>query len=182
MARTAKLTIILGTNGTGKTTMLRHILDSSPQRALIVTSHVEEWTDLPENNLATRQDFLFHDRQRHIIRRDYTIERLKYFKQGILIFDDCKTFIGDKNAALEDLLIARRQLELDVFYIAHGFTRVPPLFYPYFSDLILFRTKDNPSSRKKDLLQYEEIMEVQKRINQRAQQNPHYYERLTFDQ
>ena len=34
----------------------------------------------------------------------------------------------------------------------------------------------------KDLLQYEEIMEVQKRINQRAQQNPHYYERLTFDQ
>lgn len=182
MARTAKLTIILGTNGTGKTTMLRHILDSSPQRALIVTSHVEEWTDLPENNLATPQDFLFQDRQRHIIRRGYTIERLKHFKQGILIFDDCKTFIGDKNAALEELLIARRQLELDIFYIAHGFTRVPPLFYPYFSDLILFRTKDNPSSRKKDLLQYKEIMEVQKRINQRAQQDPHYYERLTFDQ
>lgn len=100
--RTAKLTIILGTNGTGKTTMLRHILESSPQRALVVTSHVEEWTDLPENNLAIPQDFLFHDRQRHIIRRGYTIERLKYFKQGILIFDDCKTFIGDKNAALEE--------------------------------------------------------------------------------
>lgn len=176
MTRTAKLTIILGTNGTGKTTMLRHILDSSPQRALVVTSHVEEWTDLPENNLATPQDFLFHDRQRHIIRRDYTIDRLHHFKQGILVLDDCKTFIGDKNTALEELLIARRQLELDIFYIAHGFTRVPPLFWPYYTDLILFKTKDNPSSRKNALLQYDEIIAAQQRINNHS--DPHYYERL----
>ena len=88
----------------------------------------------------------------------------------------CKTFIGDKNTALEELLIARRQLELDIFYIAHGFTRVPPLFWPYYTDLILFKTKDNPSSRKNALLQYDEIIEAQRRINNHP--NPHYYERL----
>ena len=51
MERAAKLVILLGTNGTGKTTMLRNILQKSGQRALIVTPDDVEWTDLPVNNL-----------------------------------------------------------------------------------------------------------------------------------
>ena len=57
--RAAKLVILLGHNGTGKTTMLRKILQESGQRCLIVTPDDVEWTDLPENELKSRSDFEF---------------------------------------------------------------------------------------------------------------------------
>ncbi len=177
--RRAKMTIILGTNGTGKTTLLRQILYASGQKCLVLTPHPNEWTELEDTNLATPADYLFTGLRRHIIRRNYTIPRLKYFKQGIIVFDDCKTFIRPLDPDIEQLLIDRRQNECDVFYVAHGFTRVPPVFYPYYTEIILFKTLDNIASRKQYLLNYAQIMEAQNRVNQKAITNPHHKEIIT---
>ena len=66
MARAAKLTIILGTNGTGKTTLLQSIINRSHYRALIVTPDGAEWLQYPENKLLTPEDFTFTGVNRHI--------------------------------------------------------------------------------------------------------------------
>lgn len=73
-ARTSKMTINLGTNGTGKTTLLKRILTMSGQRALVVTPHIVEWhertpsgADLyPLNELKQKSDYVFTGIQRHI--------------------------------------------------------------------------------------------------------------------
>ena len=65
--RTAKLTVIIGANGTGKTTILKRIIKASPDsRVLIVTPDDAEWTEYPENELKGKDDFLFTGVMRHI--------------------------------------------------------------------------------------------------------------------
>ncbi len=180
--RRAKLTIILGTNGTGKTTLLRRILVASNQKCLVVTPHPNEWTDLETVDLDKPEDFVFTGLRRHIMKRNYSIPRLKFFKKGILVFDDCKTFIKPLDEDIEQMMIDRRQNEVDYFYVAHGFTRVPPVFYPYYSEIILFKTNDSVAARKQYLLDYDAIVTAQKRINERAVKNPHYMEFIKGNQ
>lgn len=180
--RRAKLTLILGTNGTGKTTLLLKILLASKQKCLVVTPHPNEWTDLETVDLDKPEDFIFTGLRRHIMKRNYTIPRLPFFKKGIVVFDDCKTFIKPLDEHIEQMMIDRRQNEVDYFYIAHGFTRVPPVFYPYFSEIILFQTRDSVAARKQYLLEYDLIVETQKRVNERAKENSHYMELIKGNQ
>ena len=70
--RATKLTILLGFNGTGKTTLLKQILLQSNQRALVVTPDDVEWTDFRENPLQMRSDYAFDGIQRHIFNPDYS--------------------------------------------------------------------------------------------------------------
>lgn len=87
-ARTTKLTILLGFNGTGKTTLLRKILEESGQRALVVTPDDVEWTDIPENELKRKSDFSFEGIQRHIFDPARSLDVITHFRKGILVFDD----------------------------------------------------------------------------------------------
>lgn len=66
--------MIIGANRTGKTTLLKHILAMSRQRALVITPDYTEWNDkdeqgedlYPLNELTTRDDYVFDGIQRHI--------------------------------------------------------------------------------------------------------------------
>lgn len=176
MQREAKMTIILGAKGTGKTTLLRQILETSKQKCLVVTPRVNEWTDVPDTDLSTLSSYDYNGIRRHIIRRGYSIPRLPFFKRGILVFDDCKTFIKPLDETIEQMLIDGRHHELDIFYVAHGFTRVPPMFYNYYTEIILFRTEDNPAARKGYLLNYDQVLTAQLRVNQAAKSNKHHFE------
>lgn len=173
--RAAKLTLIIGTNGTGKTTVLHNILEKSGQKCLVITTHINEWTEYETVDLQSPSDFIFDGIRRHDMRRDYTLDRLQYFKKGIIVFDDCYTMIKPVEPRLESLLINRRQNEVDIFYVAHGFTRVRPVFYPYYSDIILFQTKDSIGSRKNYILNYEDVLAAQTEVNKKAVKKPHYF-------
>jgi len=89
--RTAKLTIILGANGTGKTTLLRKVITAVDQRVLIVTPDDIEWGQYPDTSLTTASDFKFKGVRRHVFNSATTLDRLHYFQNGILVFDDCRS-------------------------------------------------------------------------------------------
>ena len=103
MARPAKMIMIIGANRTGKTTLLKNILAMSGQRALVITPDYTEWNDkdaygndlYPLNELATRDDYVFTGIQRHIF-NSRTLAAVKAFKKGIIVFDDCRTYLGDR--------------------------------------------------------------------------------------
>jgi hypothetical protein len=77
---------------------------------------------------------------------------------------------------IEDLMISYRQQELDIFVVAHGFTKVRPVFYSYVSNIILFRTLDSVQYRKMELGEnYRRIVDAQAEVNRNAMKDPHYY-------
>ncbi len=182
--RRAKLAIILGTNGTGKTTLLRNIVQAANQRTLIITAQDAEWLDLPDNPLLTPDDFAFSGIQRHIFdpnKKHGTLSRIHLFRKGIVVFDDCRLYLrSNTDDAIRALLIARRQREVDIFAVGHGFTEVPPVFFTFASDLFLFRTTDEIRRRKDCLQNYDQMLALQKEINKQALSKPHTYQHVKF--
>ncbi len=179
--RAAKLTVIIGTNGTGKTTLLHEIISRARQRALIITPDSAEWLQYPENELKTPDDFLFQGVQRHIFSPRDTLDRIEFFSRGILVFDDCRSYLtSTTDHRIHSLLIRRRQRMVDVFAVGHGFNEIPPVFFTFCSDIFLFRTTDNINRRKDCLKDFDRMKIVQGRINKNAIKKPHYYEHIKF--
>ncbi len=180
--RAAKLTIIIGTNGTGKTTLLRHIITSGTQRALIVTPDAAEWLEYAENDLSTPEKVSFTGINRHIFNpHTESLSKIGFFSRGILVFDDCRSYLrAATDERIHDILIRRRQRMIDVFAVGHGFNEIPPVFFTFCSDIFLFRTTDNIVRRKNCLKDYERMQQAQVRINTKAQKEPHYFEHIKF--
>ena len=185
--RPAKLTLIIGTNGTGKTTVQKDILEflykEDPEnfKALIVTPDPIEWRDCEDVELSQKSDFVFRGVRRHIYDPELTLKRLEGFKRGYLMLDDCRAYLkASTTNAIYQLITRRRQRMVDVFAVAHGFTQVPPVFFAFATDIILFRTVDNIAKRRNDLNDYDRIKIAQARINKKAEKDPHYCEHITF--
>lgn len=173
MSRVAKLIIVLGYNGTGKSTLVRQFVDRAVRRnekVLIVTRHLEEWTDVAETNLSKREDFDFTGVRRYIYRDHSILKKLNdHFFGGLIVFDDCRGYFNfDTHPELENLYISRRQMMTDVILTGHGFTRFPVGAFTYYSDFILFLTKDNIQKRKNDISNFDLVYETQQRVNARA--------------
>ena len=186
--RAAKCTIVLGFNGTGKTTYLRNTLlalwlhahkQGERLKILVVTPDDAEWTDFPENLLQTADDYVFDGIQRHIWDDERTLDAIMEFKKGIIVFDDCRYYLkANTDPRIKALLIRRRQREVDVFAVGHGFTEVPPVFFTFYSDAILFRTVDNIDRRKDCINNFAYFKQKQAEVNRHAQRDPHYHIRI----
>lgn len=191
MQRATKQTIVLGFNGTGKSTLTRKIIESyvskPGRKALIITPDSAEWTNYPETSLEKPSDFEFEGIRRYIwtfINKEdqAAMERLRsYYFDGFLAFDDCRSYLmATTNDWLKYLYIRRRQKMIDLMLIAHGFTDVPPQAFTNCTDLFLFKTVDNIVRRKDELRNLDEMIAHQMRINQIAETKPHYYELIKF--
>lgn len=186
--RAAKCTIVLGFNGTGKTTYLRNTLNAlwlaahkagGRLKILVVTPDDAEWTQYPENLLYSPDDFVFDGIQRHIWDDQRTPALLEYFKNGIIVFDDCRCYFKDNlDPRITELLIRRRQRAVDVFAVGHGFTTVPPKFFTYYSDAVLFKTVDNIDRRKDCITNFDYFKRKQAEVNERSKRDAHYHIRI----
>lgn len=172
--RTTRRIIVLGTNGSGKSTLVKKLVLNEIQKkdshVLVVTRHLNEWLSLPEVHSRFRHRVGDYVKARRLIYRDGDMQQLSAnFRNGLLVFDDCRMYI---HAATEqdllDMLIGSRQRGVDIIAVGHGFTQVPPAFFTFATDIILFRTRDNIDRRKDVILNFDELKEAQARINQRA--------------
>ena len=189
MPRPAKMIMIIGANRTGKTTLLKNILAMSGQRALVITPDYVEWNDkdqyggekYPMNNLATRNDYVFDNLQRHIF-TSKTLNAIAAFKKGIIVFDDCRTYLNDRtDEAIHNLMIRRGQREVDFIAVTHSFSEMPRRFFSFTSDIFLFQTKDNINMRKGVVRNIDELIKIQTHVNNVAKTNPHYYKHIKYE-
>lgn len=187
--RTAKMIMIIGANGTGKTTLLKHILDMSHQRAIVVTPDCVEWNEkdqfgnelYPTNELNTRYDYVFEGIQRHIY-GPRTLAALGAFKKGIVVLDDCRTYLDDKtDESIHRLMIRRRQREVDFIAVAHSFAEMPRRFFTFVSDIFLFQTKDNVEMRRGVAKNLEDLARIQAEVNLKARTDKHYYVHIKYE-
>lgn len=180
--RTPKQLVVLGTNGTGKTTFTKKLLlnelKKNDSHVLVVTPDDMEWSTLPfvHPRFPTRIEWYVGARK--IIYYKGLIEVIdNNFREGLLIFDDCRAYFDSSlDRPLHALLIRRRQKMLDIIVCGHGFTEVPPKFFTFATHFVLFRTTDNIERRKNEIQNFEEMREAQRRVNEKAIKEPHYYE------
>ena len=183
--RQTKRTLIIGAPGTGKTTLLHHILAQSGQKTLVITPYMNEWTETdangvelyPEIHDLRASNLYYTGIQRHVFRPKYTLENLDKFRRGIIVFDDCRGYFkANLDEKIHALLLGTRQNMIDVFAVAHGFREVPPVFFTFATDYILFRTEDNLDRRASDIRCIDVVRKMQSLVNANSVQNPYYYQ------
>lgn len=162
------MTVLLGTNGTGKTTAVKNIAKASGQRVLVITPDDREWTEYPLTELRSghSEDFQFAGIRRHIWNDKHTLRMLQYFQNGLIIFDDCRAYLRASTAdEIRQLLIRRRQRNVHIMVSGHGFTEVPPVFFTFATDFILFFTRDNIKRREAYIRNFEAVQNKQEEVN-----------------
>ena len=172
--------IVVGTNGTGKSTFAKKLIDTkinSGGRALIITNHLNEWTDVEEINITkTKEIHSFTGIRRTIIRPEQ-FPLLMNFHSGLLLLDDSRRFLtANIGASIDELQISRRQKMLDIVVVAHSFNKIPPGFFAYATHYVIFKTIETAKKRSAYLFDIDTVLEHESRVNKKAQTNPHYKE------
>ena len=211
--------ILIGTNGTGKSTLLKKFISIS-KRCLIIPAnrfdpawdHIQEIPIGPLVSKATNGteddiDSFFsrndkETRQQHQYFRTLLSHQLnnftghrkifsthpeifravihpeKGFINGSLVIDDFKNHVASNNisSAVRTLLSDRRHRMLDIFAATHGCNDVPPTMLNFGVKIFLFRTTGNFDRAGDNFLDWNRITETQRRVNEKAKKEPHYYE------
>ena len=191
--RTTKLYIVLGFNGTGKTTLIKKLfsnaLNQPNRRGLVITPDDREWLSVPLVCDRFPERISRYVGARRMIFNQPSISEqnkgqknsIEYasdcFSNGMLVLDDCRSYLSSNTSSeVHNLLIRRRQKSIDIIVAGHGFTEVPPKFFTFADKIILFKTKDNIHKRKDVLRDFDKMLEAQQRVNEKALSNPYYFE------
>ena len=186
MARYPLCSILVGINGTGKTSFIQKVLEhtvNEKNRALIVTPDPAEWRQVEE--VSGRSIATFNGIRKIIYHSGAMGEIQNYYSNGMLIFDDARVYIhAQSDDFMQWLQIRRRQVGVDFFCCFHGLTQVPPVFFTFASNIVLFYTKDNIKRRAEyvDDADFQAIQEAKARIAKKVEGgNPYYFEIITLD-
>ena len=135
--------IIVGTNGTGKTTLLNKLIGETGRKTLIVEPDGFEWKDVKEIDISQCGEF--SSGYGKVVAPDTEdLEELIQFQNGSLVLDDCRYYLRSRmEEAIRRILIRRRQNQIDVYAVAHGLSEVPASFYTFATHLICFKTNDS---------------------------------------
>jgi len=182
--RKTEFNLVVGINGTGKTTWLNNNAVNPFQKSLVVTAHDGEWGHLPVVDTA-KEIYALSGKARIIYEGRETLEKLLYFHGGSLVLDDARMFMGAKTIdVIRKIYIGRRQRGVDVFISAHGLRQVPVEAFTFASWLFLFNTSENFSDRKRELLpeKYNEIIAAQEEVRKNVLSgNPYYFKKILLD-
>lgn len=179
--RTPKQIVVVGTNGTGKTTLVKKIVIDALKRGdrvLIVVPDDMEWNTVPFVHPRFTDRIGKYVGARKVVYFPGLLDVIRQrFRNGLVVFDDCRSYFKSSlDDTLHALLIRRRQQMMDVIAVAHGFTEVPPKFFTFATHYAIFKTKDNVDRRKNVIGDFEAFKRTVFEINQKAIEKPHYYE------
>jgi hypothetical protein len=183
--RKTELSLIVGVNGTGKTTFIANSVLQAGKKGLIVTPDELEWRQLPL--ISKEQIRTFTGHARIIYEGPETLEAIKNnYSGGVLVMDDAMAYLNEQTPAMmQYIYIRRRQYGIDIYIVAHGLRQLPPKCFTFTSYLILFNTVENFASRKKDVYPelYDKIINTQAAIKRKVEAgDPYYYKILLVDE
>lgn len=179
--RKAKCICIIGTNGTGKSTLAVQLMQQQ-RSGLMILPTFDDWAaQFPQTNCSGRADLSYDGIRHHVMDSDSKVifsKIFQYYRDGIIVCDDPIVYIPKNldDHPLKNILARRRQISCDIVFVAHTFKRVPPMLFDYITEFIIFNTV-NASSRKNELgANYEIIEKIIKRVAYKAKTDAHYCE------
>jgi GTPase SAR1 family protein len=187
--RQATLELVVGLNGTGKTCFLRKILVNMMQsgyRVLVVTPHTNEWADVPLIGKYDKKRIKTFENISKILYYDGCLENIQqYYRNGVLVLDDARDYVNaQSNKTTIWFNIGRRQAGINMFAVFHGLSQVPPVWYTFATNMVLFFSNDDIKRRVNILSDsiLREIKEAQIEIEKDVKNGNAYANRLiVFD-
>jgi len=173
--------ILVGTNGTGKTTEADNYIKRYPEskKALIVTLDDFEptWRKYPTiepqhlrniNNIKERKTkILFTDNK-------LFDDILLYFHDGMLILDDARSYTGSRDDNLRNIFIRSRQNNLDLLFICHGLSEIPPSLLTFTTHIVLFNTTDSWQRLKTNIPNHQKFEQIVNDVRKKSLENPYH--------
>ena len=153
--------------------MTRKLINN--RKTLVVDPDGLEWGMIPTIDI-NEINRLKDGKKARIIAPDYKdIVELVNYKHGNLVLDDCRYYVRSRiEEGVRQLLVRRRQKDVDIFAVAHSLNEVPPTFWTFATHLVLFKIKDNPQRLKQNIPKFRELTEKHiPEINNH--QNHHYF-------
>lgn len=187
MARLAIVTTIIGGRGSGKTTLVKDMIAHYPKkrRKLILDTldspHYRHINQIRPELIPAWKPINGEYKPKRIFQgspRDNIQAVQQSYKNGLLVFEDCRKYIGSKpGEEVEQFVIDSKQRGVDLIFIYHSFAAVPKLLWDYIDLLTVMKTKKGiPREYKNRVADYEQIAEVSERV-QNAK-DPHYYKTI----
>lgn len=174
--RDAAIIIVMGKNGTGKSTLAKKFIDAQGGRILVITMNnaPKIWRPYPIIDAAdpgSYKDWESGIKQVcHIQHGKDTMDYVhKYFHNGILVLDDCKAYVPtnvDNDLGLKRIMIDFRHKMLDVYFIVHGPTQVPRQVWAFYSYAWVGAT-DALFDKRLPIDSCSRLLEAQKDVNER---------------
>ncbi len=184
--RPATFTLIVGTNGTGKTTQLLKLLEkqAKKRKVFIVDSFSmdEKTRNFKEINVSDKA--LIDSLENGIYRINITRFETKtwyfiwaFIHDALIVFDDATSTWESKLLKYQKkLLNNRRHKDLDLFFVVHGFRTVPPALVDVFTHLAVFKTAKTgalTSTQKSKMVNFDKVQAAIDKVNKNA--SPYYY-------
>lgn len=182
MGRNTVCNIIVGAQRTGKTSIAKLFADGYDKKVLVVCpdDYEEAWSKyklISSSEIATLTDGKYrviYDPKD----KEFLSIIVDHYKHGMIVWDDSKVYFNTSQRVfeLEAMLARRRQFNIDIFFMYHGFSAMPGLLWTYATHLTLFRTNDAFQRAAEKTLNYDEMVIAMERVKKEAILDPHYHE------
>lgn len=178
--------ILCGTNGTGKSTLAKKLINACihlpDKRALAILPDDSEpifknYNELEYNELkyissvANKENKIFFPIDKKQANNFFS-EVQTYFKNGILALDDARFYSGaNVEDGLRNVFIRSRQNNVDVLFICHGLSEIPPSLITFATKIILFNTVDSWQRLKNKIPNPSKFEKFVNEVRQKASQH-----------
>lgn len=182
--------LYIGANGTGKSTAAFKLMKkrSGKEPVFIVSkSGLDDTFDkFQEIDIADKKAILkFKKGFRRVFysrHGDRTFAlMMRNLRNCSILFDDCIAYIKSHgHEDLEELLIHRRHVMIDMAFVMHTFAKIPPMVYDYSSHVLLFRTSGGLDRARAKVHDYELLKRLSQVVNAKARKKPFYHVTITI--
>ncbi|MCB0653221.1 MAG: ATP-binding protein [Saprospiraceae bacterium] len=174
MHRDAQVTMVMGRNGTGKSYLAHTIIKAMKERVIVITLNGAPaiWRQYEEIDITKKESWKFKKgiKQVYYMRQEKDTMKYihKYFRDGIIVFDDCRGYLTsnvDSDIYLKRLLIDFRHKMLDLFFVFHAPTDVPPRIWAFYRTAFIGATDAIFPKSRIQTDSAERIIAAQKKVN-----------------
>ena len=195
--RKAEFIIMVGTNGTGKSTIMKKFLPMNERNLIIPANGLDEaWLEIPK--LECKPVFIgkkidhyeipglnsFRGTRQVVIYDEKMFDAICHpengYMNGGLFMDDFKNYIPTKGtlpANVNRLFSDRRHKMLDIFAATHSYQKINADMFDFEPTILQFKTTRPLTDYLSDkIMNFEELKVVFDRVNEKSEKNAHYFE------
>ena len=182
--RINNVSVVIGRRGTGKTTYIRQLIEAYrkalPYQKILVADTLDHpaYRDIASIDIDLLKRWkgpnvyrIYGSNTDEILQ---TINTSLY--NALVVFEDASKYIRRQlSDEVRSFILDSKQKNLDLIFLFHGFSYVPPEMFRVIDNIVLFRC-DDPSYRKNDIVAFDEVKAAYERIMN--SNNPYVHETI----
>lgn len=169
----ARFNIVVGTNGTGKSTLVNQVIERTHFRDVLVYIENIDTYGNPFKKLPTVPFYSYKGGKVTIDADEVPFDKfinavVDHFRNGMLVIDEAGMYQmfekGMPIPALVKLFKQRRKYNIEIYFIYHGVSEIPVRLFKWCNNVILFHQTDEFKHKAAVIPRIDELRAAQQRI------------------